>query len=145
MNNNSLQEFAHRIRQTKRIGKQDVQHLQRHILPDGVMSREEAELLIALDTEAGTVHASWPIYLVGAITDFAVWGSRPTGYIDRDTALWLKMSLTGKGIPSPRAARVLAEIIAEAQEVDASLLTEMAAPTDWARRNHRPVEMAPAS
>jgi hypothetical protein len=120
MINSSLQEYAERILKAKRISKHDVQHLRRDRLADGLMSREEAEILIGLDRNAETVHATWPSFFIEALTEFAVWGSRPTGYIDRDTAQWLAAALMRDG-GSPRTTRVLREVIAEAQQADESL------------------------
>lgn len=117
----SLQDFAAGIVAGKRIGKRDVQHLRRELLADGLMSRGEAETLIALDRQAETVHASWPAFFIATLVDFTVWGSRPTGTIDADTAQWLATALMGEGC-SPRARRVLAEVLKEAQHVDDALV-----------------------
>jgi hypothetical protein len=121
MNRSSLQNFADRILAKGRIGKHDVQELQRELLVDGVMTRLEAETLIGLDRKAGSAHASWSAYFIGALTDFVVWGSRPTGSIDAETAIWLASALTDGG-HSPRAGRLVAELIREAQDIDAALL-----------------------
>jgi hypothetical protein len=119
--NKSLQVFAERVLAKGRIAKRDVQDLQRNCLADGLMSREEAEILIRLDREAGTLHASWSAYFIATLTDFVVWGSRPTGAIDSDTAHWLAGALTGTG-ESPRAPRLIAELMSEAQDIDEALL-----------------------
>jgi hypothetical protein len=131
----SLQDFAAGVLARKRIGKRDVQHLQRDLLADGIMNRDEAEILIALDREAEGVHASWPGFFIAMLTDFAVWGSRPTGIVDADTAQWLAATLM-RDNRSPRAARVLAEVLKEAQQVDGTLTAgaggEQPAPPDLA-------------
>ena len=44
----TLREFVTKALLTKRIGFGDLRRLQRDILPDGITSREEAEILIAL-------------------------------------------------------------------------------------------------
>jgi hypothetical protein len=121
MNQSSLQVFAERLLAKGRIGKRDVQDLQRGCLADGVMTREDAEILIRLEREAGSVHASWPAYFIASLTDFVVWGSRPTGIVDTDTAHWLAGALT-TGTGCPRASRLVAELLIEAQDVDPVLL-----------------------
>ncbi len=65
MINCSLRVFAAKIQQAGYIGTDDAQWLQRDILPDGISSREEAELLLTLDRiVAGPIaplpFGSWP-------------------------------------------------------------------------------------
>lgn len=117
MTNVSLEELAARILNKGRIGKYDVQAMQREILKDGLTSRAEADLLIVLDRTVESVHVSWPRFFVSALADFAVWGSRPTGYIDADKARWLLPALSGEGSTS-RATRALVEIAKEAECFD---------------------------
>lgn len=121
MNQSSLQNCAERILAKGRIGKHDVQGLQRDVLADGVVTRADAEILIGLDRKTGSAHASWSAYFIGALTDFVVWGSRPTGTVDADTANWLAAALTDEG-RCPRAGRLVAELIKEAQDIDEALL-----------------------
>ena len=56
---NSLSEFVGKVESKGRISFGDVQRLQRDILPDGLASREEAELLIALDRRATKADPAW--------------------------------------------------------------------------------------
>jgi hypothetical protein len=121
MNQSSLQDFSVRVLAGGRIGKRDVQILQRDLLADGVSSREEAEILIRLDREAGSVHASWSAWFIGTLTDFVVWGARPTGRIDEETGRWLATCLL-EGGRAPRAHRLVAELEREADDIDAGLL-----------------------
>ena len=142
MNQSSLQVFAERVLAKSRIGKRDVQDLQRNCLADGVITRDEAETLIRLDREAGSVHASWPAFFIASLTDYVVWGSRPTGTIDADTAQWLAGALTTGGC-CPRAARLVAELLIEAQDVACELVS-IADMTSCPVR-HRPDEGALAA
>jgi hypothetical protein len=118
---NSLRAFADAAVENKRITKQDVRKLQRYILGDGISSREEADTLIALEG-AVPVDPAFADYLVGAVVDFAVWGARPTGYIDQDTARWLVATLScGQG-PTETAVRIAFEVVKEAEQVDEAIL-----------------------
>lgn len=118
----SLREFNDRLRAKARIGKNDVRLLRRELLADGIGSRDEAELLIALDRAVASAHPSWTAWLVSALVDFAVWGARPTGYVDADTAGWLVAALAGEdGVPTHRGLRIAREICREAQGCDARL------------------------
>jgi hypothetical protein len=87
MTNTTLGVFASKATAKSRITFGDVRRLQRDILPQGVTSREEAELLIILDRNVGKADRSWADYLVDAIMEFVVWVEEPTGSIDDDTVL----------------------------------------------------------
>ena len=119
---NSLCQFTDRVLENKRISKDDVRILQRSLLEDGITSREEADVLIALDRAVSTAHPTWAAYLTGAVVEFAVWTSRPTGVVDADKARWLAASLgCGKG-PTDTAAWIAFEVIREAERTDEILV-----------------------
>lgn len=118
----SLCEFADRVLESNHIGEPDVQELQRTILPDGIMSQDQADVLIALDRAVPSQHPSWSRHLTAAVVEFAVWTSRPTGRIDVETARWLAASLGCGSGPSDTAARIAFEIVQEAERVDEVLL-----------------------
>src|SRR5688572_1214201 len=113
----SLEDLAARILKKGRIGKYDVEAMQRGILKDGLGSRAEAERLIMLDRTVGSVHFSWPRYFARIVADFVVWGSGPAGYIDADKAAWVLPLLAGEGA-TRRATRALAAIAEHAECFD---------------------------
>lgn len=113
----SLEELAACILKKGRIGKYDVQAMRLDILKDGLDSRAQAELLIALDRSVASVHFSWPAYFAAALADFVVWRSEPVGYVDADKAGWVLPLLTGEGATS-RATRALVAIAQEAECFD---------------------------
>ena len=86
MINSSLHAFANDAQKAGRISFGDVKRLQRDILPDGISSREEAELLLTLEQTVGLADRAFADWLVATMVDFVVWGTRPTGTIDTDTA-----------------------------------------------------------
>jgi hypothetical protein len=118
----SLHGFVDRVMETRAISADDVKTLQRDIFPDGIVSREEADVLIALDRAVAKADAGFAEFLVRAVVDYAVWGARPTGYVDQDGARWLTQSLSCGAGPTETAARIAFEIVKEAQEVDETLL-----------------------
>jgi hypothetical protein len=120
MTNNALCEFVSKASDRSRINFGDVRRLQRKILPDGVMSREEAELLIALDRSVTKADPSWTEYLVATIVDFVVWVERPTGFVDDDTALWLAEALSAGGALTRTARLIAREVAREVRGVDAA-------------------------
>lgn len=117
MTNVSLEDFADRVLTKNRIGKYDVQILQRDILKDGVTSRDEADRLIALDRQVASVHFSWSAFFIAALSEFAVWRSGRAGYIDQDKSEWLLAALAGDGA-TDRARRTLVRIAQEAECFD---------------------------
>ena len=143
----SLSEFAAKICEKNRVTFADLQRLQRDILPDGLVSREDAELLIGLDRSIARADAGWTRFVVAAIVDFVVWGERPTGVVNEDTARWLAVALTGGGAsPSPRSARLIArEIAQEAQAFENDALTTLAASVSEPKAGRPDADLAPVS
>lgn len=121
MINLSLQVFCDRVVNAGRITAEDVTALVRHVLPEGLTNRDEADMLIALDRVA-TADTAFGDYLVASVVDFAVWGTRPTGYIDAEMARWLVASLRNGSGPTPLAARIAREVVREAQASDEALI-----------------------
>ena len=115
-----LRTFINTVLDNKRITADDVRHLKSSILEDGIGSRLEADALLALDRtlEAGPL---WSDFLTPAVVNYAVWGLRPTGVVNAETANWLLTALT-IGEPTPTALRILEEILSEAEEIDPALL-----------------------
>ena len=118
----SLHEFCDRVMEDRRIDLNDVRALRRSILADGIASREEADLLVALDRAVVEADPAWGDYLVEAVVEFVVWTSRPTAYVRRDAALWLATSLGCGTGPTANGARVAFEVVREAQQVHEALL-----------------------
>jgi hypothetical protein len=112
MINSSLQTFANKVQEAGRISFGDVKRLQRDILPDGISSRGEAELLLSLAQTVGRVDRAFGDWLVATTVDFVVWGLRPTGIIDAKTAAWLTPFLAGQRTRTMR--RLARELAAEA-------------------------------
>lgn len=118
----SLHAFVERVIEDKAITKSDVDMLAREVLEHGLSSREEADVLIALDRAVARKDASWADYLVATVVEFAVWTARPTGYVEQDAARWLTTSLSCGGGPTETAVRIAFEVVKEAQQVDETLL-----------------------
>jgi hypothetical protein len=122
MSDRSLRAFVAHATDAGRIGSEDVQDLQRNVLPDGVMSREDADLLIALDRSVSDKDPAWAEFLIEAVVAFTVWTTRPTGYVDAETARWLTDSLDGGAGATETAKRIAFEVVREAELVDEALL-----------------------
>jgi hypothetical protein len=117
----SVQQFCNHAVSAGTISAEDLLVLKREVLPEGLMNREDADLLIALE-RAVIGSEAFADFLVASVVDFAVWGERPTGYIDRDVAAWLAATLTGRDGPSPVGARIAMEVVREAEGSAESLM-----------------------
>jgi hypothetical protein len=117
----SLRDFVDRALVTKFASAEDVARLRRDILPSGLMCRDEADLLIALDRAVASDRA-WEEYLIAEVVEFVVWVCRPTGTVDAETARWLTTTLgCGRG-PTDTAMRIAFAVVKEAEKVDEALL-----------------------
>src|SRR3954452_2873020 len=115
MINSSLQAFASNVQKAGRISFGDVKRLQRDILPDGICSREEAELLLTLDQTVSRADLSFADWLVAMMVDFVVWGLRPSGTVDAETAAWLTPFLVGQRA-TKTMRRLARELAAETEQ-----------------------------
>src|SRR5829696_4013011 len=113
MINSSLQAFASSVQKAERISFGDVKRLQRDILPDGISSRAQAELLLTLDQTVSRADRAFADWLVAMMVDFVVWGMRPTGTVDAQTAAWLTPFLVGQRT-TKTMRRLVRELAAEA-------------------------------
>jgi len=143
----SLSDFAIKVRSKNRINFGDVQRLQRNVLPDGIGSREDAELLIDLDREIARTDRAWERWLVATIVDFVVWAERPTGVVDENTAGWLAAALNGPETTRPtKTARLIArEIAEEAQGFENEALATLAAALTKRKSKQSGIDLETAS
>ena len=118
----ALERFVSAAMERGEISRADVNSLRREILSDGIESRDEADVLIALDRALHDKDESWAAFLVEMVVDFVVWSSRPTGRVDRETAEWLVASLGCGTGPSETAVAIAFEIVREAEGSDEALV-----------------------
>jgi hypothetical protein len=118
----SLESFIHTAMGRGEITRADVHALRRDVLPNGIETRDEADLLIALDRALPEKDESWRVFMIQTVVDFVVWSSRPTGRVDRETAEWLIASLGCGTGPSDTAAAIAFEIVREAEGSDEALV-----------------------
>ena len=133
MINHSLQDFCNHTVADGRITQADVQALLRDVLPDGIAHRDEADMLIALERAVPDAAPAFADALVALVVDFAVWGERPAGYIDRAVAAWLSTSLAGLTGPTPVGARIAVEIVREAHASAEPLMAFALEANRWTR------------
>src|SRR4051794_5247033 len=115
MISSSLQAFASTVQKAGRISFGDVKRLQRDILPNGISARGEAELFLTLDQTVSRADRAFADWLVAMMVDFVVWGLRPTGSVDAETAAWLTPFLVGQRA-TKTMRRLARELAAEAEQ-----------------------------
>jgi hypothetical protein len=102
-------------RRTQPLNAADVAALRRDIFADGVINRDEAIALFALERANFAKCAEWTQFFVEAVTDHVVWQSRPTGVVNAEQAEWLiaESDVTN----SINAFAVLVNVLAEAHRL----------------------------
>ena len=128
----SVEQFCNHAVSAGAISDEDLLVLKRDVLADGIMSRDEADLLIALE-RAVAATTGFADFLVASVVDFAVWGERATGYVDCEVAAWLSASISGRSGPSPVGARIAMEIVREAQGSAEALMAFALEANRWTR------------
>lgn len=121
-----LRAFADDVCETGEMTRADVTRLTELTLETGLVTREEADVVIALDRAVKradeAAEEAWSELFATLLVDYAVWGARPTGYVDGKTARWLVTAANACGGPSENARRAIARMVQEAQRVDEALL-----------------------
>ena len=69
-----------------RLTADDVLYLRRQVFPDGVVDRQEADVVFELDHACAVKDSSWTQFYVDALTDFYLWQSDPRGYMSEEQA-----------------------------------------------------------
>jgi hypothetical protein len=126
----SLEIFVDTAIAAGHITADDVRHLQRDIMADGIESRDECDVLIALDRAVDDKAGAWSAFVIQTVVDYVVWTSRPTGMIDHDMALWLTTSLAAGTGPTHVALAIAFEAVRECERSDELLVAFV---MRWAR------------
>jgi hypothetical protein len=107
-----IEDFAARTRANGRILGEDLRRLRRLVLPHGVASRRQAEMLLALEGDIGCADDAFRAFLVDEIARFVVWDDRPTGRLDESKIAWL-CAVLGREWPTQTAAAIAAAVLEE--------------------------------
>lgn len=94
------------------ITDSDIARFRRIFFEDGIVSSDEADLLLQINASCRTAVASWNEFLIEAITDYLVFQAHPQGYVTSDNAHWLfdrfsRFGLTGSKLAFDLAVSVL--------------------------------------
>lgn len=118
-----LREFVDRVMEKHVIDDSDTRFLQNDILEDLVITRDVVDVLVALDRAVIGKTQLWADVLTALVVDFAVWQSRPTGTVERDTAHWLVATLSAGDGPTQTAQRIAFEVVRTAERCDELLVS----------------------
>ena len=99
-----------------RITAEDVSRLRREVYADGVVTRSEAEALLALDASAGVHCPEWGPLLVEAVTDYIVRQEEPFGYVSTENADWLVAAVSSERMVASMAGlELLVKVLEDAK------------------------------
>ena len=73
----------------RKVTALDVSWLRREVFADGVVTREAAEELFAVERADIEKSPEWTDFFVEMVTDYALWQARPTGALNETQAEWL--------------------------------------------------------
>jgi len=79
------------------ITADEVLALRRAAWPDGVISTEEADAILAINDLVSDKSRDWSDFLVEAVCEYVVNGTQPKGYIAPETAEWLMARIDHDG------------------------------------------------
>ena len=119
-----LEDHVTRIRVKGKIGFGDARRLFRDALPAGIETREEAELLGALDRAVPCVDPTWPEWFIPAFLYFILSREAPRAGLNEEELQWLRQVLAGDGEPTKRGADILREVQRATACVEADPLTD---------------------
>jgi hypothetical protein len=73
----------------RKVTAMDVAWLRREVFADGVVTREAADELFAVERADIDKASEWTDFFVEMVTDYALWQARPTGALSETQAEWL--------------------------------------------------------
>lgn len=114
MRNLALQTLADQLAADKTISADEALELRKAVFPDGVVSREEAEMLIALAARVANSDEAWSHAFVEAITDHVLAQGEYPGHVDEATVSWLTTRL-GKEGPRETEIEAVLKILERAE------------------------------
>ena len=97
----------------RKVTAMDVSWLRREVFADGVVTREAAEELFAVERADIEKAPEWTDFFVEMVTDYALWQARPTGVLDEGQAEWLLAQ--ADSCMSVAALATLVNVLGEAQ------------------------------
>ena len=105
-----------RIAESGKITPSDVLVLRREVFSDDLVTKAEAEALLALDLATHQKCPEWSDYFSQALVHYIVYQADPEGLISKDNANWLIQCISRDGlVDSPERLEMLIKVIEEAK------------------------------
>lgn len=120
MTNHALLTLCEHIAADRFISAEEAFQLRQAIFPDGVVSREEAEVLISLEGRVANSDEAWSQAFVEAVVDYVLQAGEYPGHVDENTASWL-MARFGDDGARDTEIEVLLKTLERAESAPASL------------------------
>ncbi len=111
---NKERSIALAILEKEALSFDDIVALRGYIFETGIASREEAEMLMAVDRSPSAGVPGWSAFFIEALTDFVVWQQRPTGRITESDLDWLVGCIGDQ--PTTNGKALLFNLVREAHQ-----------------------------
>jgi len=96
----------------RKVTSLDVAWLRREVFADGLVTREAAEDLFAVERAPIVKAAEWTDLFVEMVTEYMLWQARPTGVLNETQAEWLLEQ--GDSCMTVNALAALVNVLGEA-------------------------------
>ena len=117
----ALRDLASHIAAAGTITPQDIRALRQTMFDDGIVTREEADALFAIERARTAHNDAWSMLFVEALTDYALHQELPRDYLSDDTAAWIQHQVGLRKRPSLDADMALvAQLVEQARDVPPS-------------------------
>jgi hypothetical protein len=120
--NLALQTLADQLASDSTITADEALELRKAVFPDGVVSREEAEMLISLAARVANSDPQWSHAFVEAIADHVLAQGAYPGHVDEATVSWLTTRL-GKEGPRETEVEAVLKVLERAESAPEYLST----------------------
>lgn len=120
MRNLALHTLTERLSADERISAEEALDLRRAVFPDGVVSREEAAVLIGLEAKVANTDPEWAQMFVEALTDHMLGAGQFAGHVTEADVAWLEGQFGMSGARTTELA-VLLKLMERAESAPESL------------------------
>lgn len=97
MHNAALMSLADDIAADRKISADEALRMRREIFPDGVVTRQEADVMVALQGRVANSDEAWANAFVEAIVDHVLQSGAHAGHVDEAAVTWLIASFGYEG------------------------------------------------
>ncbi|MGI9401547.1 MAG: hypothetical protein ACR2O0_09860 [Rhizobiaceae bacterium] len=93
----SAENFVGILAEENKISPKDVLYFRGEVFRDGVVSRQEADALLAMNSQVAEKCQEWNEFFVEALTEYTVFQAEPRGYVTVDNAQWIIDAVNADG------------------------------------------------